>query len=184
MEAVYVDVDPENYYYLHPRPVYLLVSRGDNGYNVMAVSWVTPVSEEPPMLAVAISREAYTLELLEKHREFTLNVVGSRHLDTVYKAGTLSGRRVDKWGMLNLEPLESREVSVPGIKGAYAVYECRVRECIDAGECRLVLADILAVHVLRELYSRYGWELKKADVLLHFGGRVFTTPGRILFAKK
>ncbi|MCD6488355.1 MAG: flavin reductase [Desulfurococcales archaeon] len=51
-------IDRENYYVLHPRPVYLIVTRRkQGGYNVMAASWVMPVSEEPPLVALAISKE-------------------------------------------------------------------------------------------------------------------------------
>ncbi len=149
----------------------------------MTASWFTPVSVEPPLLVVAISRESYTIELIRKNKEFTLNVVGSKHLDIVFKAGSVSGRRVDKWTLLGLREYKSKYISAPGIDGSYAIYECCVKEIVETGECDLVLAEVLGINVLRELHIRYGWDLKKADILLHISGRVFTVPGRILYAK-
>ena len=102
---MYKTIDRENYYVLHPRPVYLIVTRRkQGGYNVMAASWVMPVSEDPPLVALAISKESYTHELIEEFKELTINVVGEEYLDIVYRAGTITGRNTDKWNMLGLKP--------------------------------------------------------------------------------
>ena len=184
-EPPYVRISSGDYHVLHPRPAYLIVSRKrEGGYNVMAASWVMPVSEEPPLLVAAVERDAYTMELIRESGEFTVNVMGEEHVDIVYRAGTVSGRRVDKWRMLGLEPLEPLETSTPGIRGAYAVLECRVREIYPAGECFLVLAEIASIRVQRDKYTRYGWDLRKARILMHNSGRAFTVPGRLVFAKK
>ncbi len=181
----YIEIDPTDYYVLHPRPTYLVVTRKpDGGYNVMAASWVMPVSEEPPLVALAIDKESYTHELMSRTREFTVNIVGKEHVDIVYRAGTVSGRRVDKWVMLGLEPLDPKVISVPGIRGCYGFIECRVERIVDAGECSLVIARVAASHVRKDLYTRYGWDLRRAGILLHAAGRAFVLPGRLVFAGK
>ena len=182
---MYMEVDPTDYYILHPRPAYLIVTRRpDGGYNVMAASWVSPISEEPPLVALAIGKESYTHELIRETKEFTINFVGEEHADMVYKAGTLSGRRVDKWKLLGLEPLESKKISVPGIRGCYGFLECYLENMVDAGECSLFIARIVASHVKRDLYTRYGWDLKRAKILLHLRGRAFVLPGKLVLAKR
>lgn len=181
----YVSVDPTEYYVFHPRPAYLVVTRDPAGkLNVMAVSWVTPASEEPPLIALAIGKESYTHEILMKTDELTVNVVGEDKVDLVYRAGTVSGRDVDKWRMLGLEEEPSERISVPGIKGSYAIAECRVKNRVDAGECTLFICEILNIKVLKDYYTRYGWDLRKARILLHNSGRAFTIPGRLVFARK
>ncbi len=181
----YIAIDPSEYYVFHPRPAYLIVTKIDeNRYNVMAVSWAMPISSEPPLLAIAIGKESYTHEILSRNGELTVNIVGEEHANLVYKAGTLSGKKLDKWKVLGLVPVPSEKVSVPGIKGAYGIVECKVRSKIDAGECSLFICDILAIKVLANTYTKYGWNLRKAKILLHQSGRAFVLPGKIIFAER
>ncbi len=52
------EVKNKHYLMLHPRPVYVIGS-GIYGTeaNFMAASWVTPVAEEPPLVAVFVEKE-------------------------------------------------------------------------------------------------------------------------------
>ena len=180
----YVSIDPSDYHVFHPRPVYLIVVKKNKGYNVMAASWVSPVSEEPPLAVIALEKNSYTRQLIDVGSEVTINIVGEEHVEIVYKAGTLSGRKVDKWKLLNLEPVASRKISVPGIKNAYGFVEGIVKNIVEAGECDLVIVEILNINVRRDLYEKYGWNLRKARILMHVRGRVFSTPGKLIFVKK
>jgi len=182
---MYVSIDPTNYRVLHPRPVYLIVSMDKEGkLNVMAASWVSPVSDEPPFIAVSIWRESKTYENIVETGEFTVNIVSDKHIDLVWEAGTTSGKKVDKWSKLGLEPYSSSEIRVPGIKGVLGFVECRVRESIGVGESELFIAEALKVHVNREMYEKYGWNLRKTGILLHAGGRVFTTTKWPIFPRR
>ncbi len=181
----YIEIDRDDYRVLHPRPAYLIVTRKHGGgYNVMAASWVMPVSEEPPIIAIAIDKSSYTHELIEETGEFTVNVVGEEHADIVYRAGTISGRETDKWAQLGLKPAGPKEISTPGIDGSYGFLECCVVERVDAGECSLFIAEIKAIHVRGDLYTKYGWDLRKARILMHASGRAFILPGRLVLASK
>ena len=181
----YTEAGATDYRVLHPRPAYLIVTRKPNGgLNVMAASWVTPVSEEPFNVALSIDREAYTCELLEASGEATINVVGEEMASIVWRAGSTSGREVDKWNLLDLEPLEPKIIGTPGVRGAYAVLECVLKNKIDVGECRLFIMEVKSVRVRRDLYTRYGWDYRRARILLHSSGRAFVTPGKLVIVKQ
>lgn len=182
---MYVDIDPSDYHVLHPRPAYLIVSRSRDGVlNVMAASWVMPVSEEPPYIILSIERGNKTHENILDTKEFTINIVGEEHVNIVYKAGTVSGRKINKWEMLGLKPAPSKYISVPGIQGSYGYIECVVSNIFRAGECDLFMCEPKAIHVRSDLYEKYGWNLRKARILLHMRGRVFVVPGKLIFAEK
>ena len=181
----YVEIDPSDYHVLHPRPAYLIVSMDKNGrLNVMAASWVMPVSEEPPRHVVSVYREQKTYENIVETGEFTINIIGPEHAETAWKAGTLSGKKVDKWKLLGLQPLPSKKIKVPGIMGAYGVVECRVDKRIPIGECDLIICEPMRTIVRGDLYQRYGWDLRKAQILMHQRGRVFVTPGKLIILPK
>ncbi len=45
----------ESYKLLHPKPVVLVCARGKEGrVNVMDCSWVTPMSDDPPLIAISL----------------------------------------------------------------------------------------------------------------------------------
>jgi len=45
----------ESYKLLHPRPVVLVCARGkDSRVNVISCPWVTPVSDDPPLIAISL----------------------------------------------------------------------------------------------------------------------------------
>ncbi len=167
---------------LHPRPVYLIVSgRLGEKLNVMAASWVMPVSEEPLRIAIAVERETYTFELIEKYKELAINVVDDKLLDKVWRAGTISGKNRDKIREIGFELEESSKIRTPGLREALAIIECRVWNYLDSGEVRLYVADVLSVKVKSDYYNeRYGWDIRKANILMHLTGRAFTIPGRLL----
>jgi len=51
-----------------------------------------PVSTEPPLIAVAISSQAYINTLIKKSKEFTVNIPDINMIKQLWTAGTRSGR--------------------------------------------------------------------------------------------
>ncbi len=161
---------------LHPSLTVLLVSKSRGKVNVMACSWITPVSEDPPLVAVAVGRESLTNQLIRESREFTVNIPPASMLSQVWKAGTTSGRRVDKVRELGLRLSDPRAVSTPVIEGCMASLECVVVREVEAGECTLFIGEVKAAYADRSLFKRGLWDLSKTDLLLHLGSRYFTVP--------
>lgn len=183
--ALYKSIELSNYHVLHPRPVYLIVSMNREGrVNVMAASWVMPVSDEPFLVAVSMWKANLSYQYIGETGEFTINIPGEKHINVVYKAGVVSGREVDKVKSLGLNLVESMQIKTPGLGDMLGFLECKVVREVDLGEMALLIAEVKAIHVVEELYTKYGWNLAKAKVLLHNGGRGFTTPGKLILAEK
>lgn len=185
MVFTYKSIGLDEYRVLHPRPVYLIVSKnGEGRLNVMAASWIMPVSDEPFLVAVSIWKGSLTYQNISKTKEFTINIPGEKHVNIVYKAGTTSGREVDKVSALGLPTVNSTRIEVPGLEDMLGFLECRVINEVDTGESALFIAEVMAIHVVESLYTKYGWDLAKAKILLHHGGRGFTVPGRLILAER
>lgn len=182
---MYIPIDRSDYHVLHPRPVYLIVSRSSSGsLNVMSASWVTPVESEPFLVAVSIWKGSLTYRYIGETGEFTINIPSERHVDVVYRAGTISGREVDKLKTLNLQLVESSSIKTPGLANMLGFLECRLLREIEIGDSALIIAEVEAIHVAREIYTKHGWDLGKTKILLHHGGRGFTTTHRLILATR
>ncbi len=174
------------YYLLFPRPAVLIVTCSREGrVNVMTASWVTPIAEDEPTVGVAIDRGHFTRKLLDEVPEFTINIPSVNLLDKVWKAGTVSGREVDKSKILGLTFRPAKKVKPPIIEECIGAIEAQVYKIIPVGEVDFVIGRVVAAYVREEyLYKGEYIDFKKAKVLLHAGGRAFMYPApEILFPK-
>ncbi len=180
-----VEYKGDFYRLLHPRPVALIITICPNGRaNAMPMSWFTPVSEDPPLIAAAISRENYTNECLRYCQEATLNVPGVEHVDLVFRLGTVSGRNVDKIGEFKLRLIESDVVKVPSWADAIAVIEVKVKGHYEVGESTLFILEVLKCKVKEGVANEWGFIIERVSPLLHGAGKAFfKVDSRRIFAK-
>ncbi|MCC6041365.1 MAG: flavin reductase family protein, partial [Desulfurococcaceae archaeon] len=113
------------YRLLYPLRTYLIVSgRLGEEVNVMAADWVTVVSADPFMVAVAIAPARYTHRLIKKYGEFVLSVPSLDMLRDVWIVGSEHGP--EKLKKTKLKFKQAMRVKTPIIDGALANLECRV----------------------------------------------------------
>jgi flavin reductase (DIM6/NTAB) family NADH-FMN oxidoreductase RutF len=169
--------DIESFHFLlHPRPVVLVCSVDKDGRpNVMACSWITPISEEPPLIALSLWRRGYTHQLIEVVKEFTVNIPSADLVKAVWIAGTRSGRRTDKFAVTGLKTQPAKKVGVPIIEQCIGHLECKLVDYVKAGECNVYIAEVVAAYADEELLTNNVWN-ERANVLLHAGGKYFTIP--------
>ncbi|MCD6340741.1 MAG: flavin reductase family protein [Desulfurococcales archaeon] len=180
------ETPPENWYLiLHPRPAYIVVSGAEGRKaGVMAASWVSPASEEPPRITLAIDVESHTYSVIKEIKDFTVNIVFTDLIDLVWNVGRVSGREVDKVSKFKIELTKSRKVKSPRLANAKAVIEASLWKEEVLGDTSLIIADVLDAYVLEdELFDwRYGWRVGRAQIPLHLGGKAFTSLGKLLIA--
>lgn|GEM_PF-751842 len=145
--------------------------------NVMTLAWCMPVSDSPPLLALAINTRSYTAEILSVTRECTVNVVGKKLLPKAITAGTLSGRDVDKFAQLGFKSMPASVVSPPLLGDAIVSLECTVQQELVVGNHKLYI--VAPVNVVAGT-GEQGTESEAPDEIVVFlGGRKFATLGRL-----
>lgn len=102
-----------------------------------------PVSKEPPMVACAVGKGAYSRELIEKCGEFVVNVPTKQQDKQVYYCGNHSGREVDKFEETGLTSAPSRKIDAPIIEECPAQMECVVMQAIEVGDKILFIAEVV-----------------------------------------
>ena len=162
-------------YILHPRPVAIIASEYDGKVSAMPASWIMPVSRDPPVVAMAISKKRFTYELIIKSREFSVNILSRDLLDKIHYLGCVSGRdEPNKIARAGLTVVKGRKISSPIILKSLAVAECILWNNIEAGDHNIVVGKIV------ETYAKPEFNVFDEKVFnkvpLHVGRNVYTYP--------
>lgn len=164
---------------LEPGPIALVTVRYKNKANVMVAAWVTAVSSDPPMVALAVYPGRYTHDLLEKSGQFALNFPPRALAPQVMLIGQLSGEETDKFVRAKLTLYEARQVSAPLIVECVGHLECGLVETLRAGNHTLFLAEIVAASVEEAAFDGERWTLADDETkpLHHLGGNFYAALG-------
>ncbi|MHC1623026.1 MAG: flavin reductase family protein [Candidatus Methanospirareceae archaeon] len=139
--------DVEYLEFLWPMRHYLITC-GDivSKANIIAVSLCMPVSKEPPLIACAIGRGAYSSTVIERTQEFVVNVPPKALEPQIYYCGFHSGYDVDKFKETGLTPQPARRVKAPIIAECVAWMECNVRQEIETGDKNLFVGEVIEAY--------------------------------------
>lgn len=84
------------------------------------------VSQVPPLIVVSISKTFATYQLIEKSKEFAVNVLADNQLDLARKFGSVHGYEVDKFREFGIATEPASKIKAPLISGCFSNIECRV----------------------------------------------------------
>jgi len=168
------------YYLLHPRPVIAIGSGSvkSNEINFIPVSWITPVSEEPPTVGFASYKENYTNILIEKYKQFSISVIDD--IDLLWKIGTTSGRNVNKVEKFNIKIISGKKLDVPIIENNLGFMECKLINSVEVGEVIFYIGEV--VNWEAKDFDKYGWR-DVSKIPLHKGGKAFAFAEKLKFVK-
>ena len=125
----------------------LAVRRGD-GAHAMTVNWVTQVSFEPPMIAVAVENESQTLPLLRAAGVFALSIYPTGARQLAGKLGRSSANVPNKVDGVAHHPAPT--TGAPVLDDATGWLECRVLSEQQTGDHVLVVAEVIEAGIQRE----------------------------------
>lgn len=140
-------------------PVALITSSYDGKANVTTVTMLAGLSFSPPLVCISLSHRSYTRGLIDGSGEFAINMVSPDLLDIAKKAGSTSGRKIDKFREFGIGTLPGKVIAGPLVEKAHTVLECKVDKVVDLGNHDLYIATVVAYHDLTEsnpLYLHHG----------------------------
>src|SRR5918992_482561 len=108
--------------------------------NLMTVAWHMPLSLAPTLISIAVHPNRLSHSFISASEQFVVNVPTVDLIGPVHQAGMISGRDIDKFATVGLEPAEATVVEAPRVSGCAAYIECQVRDRAPVGDHDLFFA--------------------------------------------
>jgi len=162
--------------------VSLISTRREERTNVATISWQTPLSQDPPMLGIALSPSSLTHRYLRETGEFVLSIPDASLVAETHYIGTQMGRNVDKVRAMELRTIRAKSVIPLLLTNCIGHLECVVRDWSRIGDRIFHVAEVLVAQVEQDYFNN-GWN-DQAQTLHHLGGERYRTGGVVLEATK
>lgn len=162
---------------LNPTPV-VMVSCGAtlDEYNIITVAWAGTVNSDPPMCSVSIRPTRHSYDIIKRSGCFVINLVNKELSDCADWCGVRSGKKYNKFVETGLTPVRATQVNAPMIEESPVNLECKVTQVIPLGTHDMFLAEVVAVHVNENLFSKKtdAIDLRRADLVTYSHGHYYT----------
>ena len=135
-----------------PCSVVIISAKADNRQSAMAATAMY-VSQMPPLLVASISKTFATYQLIEKSKNFAINVIADNQLELSKKFGSVHGYEVDKFQEFGISTESASKIGAPLISGCFANLECQVRSSLweVEGNHAIYVAEVVAFKMNEKL---------------------------------
>lgn len=123
-----------------PNVLCLVGTRSGDEWNGMTQSWVTQVSMEPVLVAIAVDREAVTHRLITESGVFSINLWNREDTKPFVK---FSKPATYENGQLNGQPVREGVTGAPVFDNAIAYADCRVWGTTDVGTHTVFYGEVV-----------------------------------------
>ncbi len=176
METRKTDITLSNAYkFLHPMHTVLVTCLDEaKRANIITLAWAMPTSISPPLVAISVKPTRHSYKLIEKTKEFTVNIPTMKIVKETLFCGRQSGENCHKFKETNLTPSLAKIVKAPIIKECVAHMECKLRHTFTTGDHDIFVGEVVAAYVDEQVFKNE-FDIQKAKLIYHLGGNKFTT---------
>jgi flavin reductase (DIM6/NTAB) family NADH-FMN oxidoreductase RutF len=131
-----------------PREVVIGIAKDVQGkYNPITLGMFTHAAIQPPVLAVAIAKEQYSLQAFRLAKEFVIALPAASQAEETMLYGTKSGRDCDKLALAGAKTLPAAQIDCVLLEEAAANYECRLIAETLVGGHAVLFGEVVAAHL-------------------------------------
>ena len=120
--------------------LYVIGSKNGDEVNGMTANWLTQVSFEPRMIAVAFESAAHTLKNINASKVFSVNLIAEEDTNLIEKFVAPQERAGNKLGDVDFR---TGDTGCPILDRALAWIECEVVESVMTGDHQLVIGRVV-----------------------------------------
>ena len=165
-------------------PVVLVSTSWRGNHNIMPAAFVTPVSFDPPLVALAVHSSRHTHDMIKYSEEFALNIPSLELLHHCQYLGSVSGRDLSKLELTKLPIFSARKVSAPLLEGCVGYIECGVHDAMTTGDHTMFIGKVVAAQVEKEAFDET-WLLDDDELkpLNYLGKNLYSLLGEPIAAR-
>jgi flavin reductase (DIM6/NTAB) family NADH-FMN oxidoreductase RutF len=127
--------------------LYVIGSKNGDEVNGMTANWLTQVSFDPRMIALAVESGSHTMNNIRASNVFTVNIVAEPDTRLIEQFVEPQERAGNKLGNVGFHV---GETGAPILDDALAWIECEVAEIVSTGDHNLVVGRVVSGGVQRE----------------------------------
>ena len=169
---------------IFPVPAALIVSGANEDANIITIARIGIPSPTPPTIGISVKKSRYSLGLIRKTKEFSVNIPPASLFKVVDYCGITTGRKRNKFEDTGLTPIESSKIKPPIIRECPYNIECKVIHDVMFGDWALIMGEIVETHIDRDKAdsSKYmGIDISKINPLVYCARvREYWTMGNML----
>lgn len=167
---------------IYPLPA-VMVSIGETPeeYNIITISWTGTICSDPPMCYISVRPGRHSYAILERTREFVINLTTKDLAFCTDWCGVKSGRQHKKFEEMKLTPGLASKVKAPIIEEAPINIECKVTQIIKLGTHDMFMAEVVNVKADEAFIDLKtgAFDLEKAQPIAYSHGQYFTLGKRL-----
>jgi flavin reductase (DIM6/NTAB) family NADH-FMN oxidoreductase RutF len=167
---------------IYPLPA-VMVSIGETPeeYNIITISWTGTICSDPPMCYISVRPGRHSYAILERTREFVINITTKDLAFSTDWCGVKSGRQHKKFEEMKLTPGLASKVKAPTIEEAPINIECKVTQIIKLGTHDMFMAEVVNVKADEAFIDEKtgAFDLEKAQPIAYSHGQYFTLGKRL-----
>jgi len=160
-----------------PRPIAFITTLSNKGIpNAAPFSFFNLMGNDPPVVAIGIGKDETRKNDLkdsgyniQKTKEFVINIVNESILEQVNITAIDFPPEVDESEIAGLTKLPSIMVKPPRIAESPANLECRLASMVEIGNTRVVLGEIIYLHIKKEFLDPYQNQTVHTDLISPVG---------------
>ncbi len=128
--------------------LYAVTSTHGEEVSAMTANWISQVSFDPPLLALAVQHDSHSRQVIEAGGVFAVNVFESGQRDQAGMLGRKYAKHPEKLGELGSKP--GPATGSPVLDLALGWVECRVTGSLPAGDHVLFVGEVIEAGLNRE----------------------------------
>lgn len=176
-----------------PRPIAFVTTLSDKGVlNGAPFSYFNVVTSNPPLISISVQRkdgiQKDTARNANERESFVVHMTDTANVEAVNETAANVSPEESEITLAGLTPVESRQVSVPGVKEAKIRMECTLEKSIALGEnnagCDLLIGRVVCFHIDEDLYEEGRIDATAFQPLSRLAGNNYAGIGEIFSRKR
>jgi len=150
------------YRFLYPRLTVIVTSGTLNEPCGLTIAWSTPLSVNPPLIGVSITKKRFSHSIISKTKSFVVNIPHINFKKGTHHIGQVSGRdEPDKLLKAGFTLEKSSKISAPRLKECKVNMECKLVDIVTTGDHDLFIGEVVELAVDSDIIDDWAGDLTK-----------------------